>query len=111
MIYGYITKYIWIWKNIRNVDRSSRKQKLIVNGQSSEWKTETSGIPEWLILSPILFVILYIEISDPPNSLENNSKLYTCIRMTLKCLIEIKSKTDCDLLQQDISCMNEWSEK
>ena len=51
-MYGIGENYIqWIGSFLLN-----RKQKVSVNGESSEWK---SGIPRGSVLSPVLFV-LYI---------------------------------------------------
>ena len=52
---------------------NDRRQRVVVNGKSSEWTNETSGIPQRSVLVPILFVIY---INDMPNSLSSEIFLF-----------------------------------
>ena len=48
---------------------NDRRQRLIVNGKSSEWTNLTSGIPQGSVPSPILFVIYIKDMPDGLSSL------------------------------------------
>ena len=58
----------WIGDILRN-----RKQRVMVNGASSEWRNITSGIPPGRVLGPILFLIF---INDMPKVIQCLVKLF-----------------------------------
>ena len=60
--------YSWIKEFLSN-----RRQRVVVNGQCSDWKNITSGIPQGSVLGPILFVIF---INDMPDAIACCMKLY-----------------------------------
>lgn len=86
---------------------SDRKQRVIVNGVSSDWKDVTSGIPQGSVLGPICFVLY---INDLPNSIRYESDIFLFPDDT-KIFREIMCKADCELLQADIYEMKKWSDK
>ena len=83
-----------------------RKQRVTVNGTSSTWRPVTSGIPQGSVMGPIMFVLY---INDLPDCLKNDSELYLYADDT-KIFRKIKCEEDCQKLQEDIECMQNWSD-
>ena len=51
----------------------NRKQRVILNGQSSSWANINAGVPQGSILGPLLFLIYINDLSD---NLQCNPKLF-----------------------------------
>ena len=69
-------KCIWVKGDLRALIESflfERQQRVILNGQESEWLTIKAGVPQGSILSPLFF---YIYINDLSGTLESNVKLF-----------------------------------
>ena len=51
-----------------------RSQRVVIDGQSSEWTGISAGVPQGLILCPLFFLIY---INDLPNGLVSKIKIFT----------------------------------
>jgi len=85
---------------------SDRQQRVCINGCCSNLINVTSGIPQGSVLGPILFVIY---INDLPDMV-NNSITYLFADDT-KLFNEIACPADIDKLQQDLTALQELSDK
>ena len=83
---------------------TNRQQRVVVNGEASDWQEVLSGIPQGSILGPILFIIF---INDLPSVVGNVCKLFADDCKLYKI---IKSKLDQDDLQNDIDNLCKWSQ-
>ena len=63
---------------------SGRLQRVVLNEQTSSWRTALAVIPQGSILGPLLFLVY---IDDLPNGLKSNGKLFaddTCLFTIVK---------------------------
>ena len=84
---------------------TDRRQRVVVDGEVSSWKSVLSGVPQGSVLGPILFIV-YI------NDLEEGvtGKILKCADDT-KLFTKNKEIGDKQNLQDDIEKLVKWSEK
>ena len=82
-----------------------RKQKVVVNGSSSDWCDVISGVPQGSVIAALLFVIY---INDLPENIRSHLFLFAD---DCKFFREIASQEDIDIMQADLDTLFEWSQK
>ena len=100
---GYgITGKIYKWIESFLTDRL---QRVVVNGEFSDWSSVLSGIPQGSVLGPVLFVIF---INDLPECVSSRIFLFAD---DTKLYRRIENDEDHDKLQKDLDSLQDWSDK
>ena len=84
---------------------TNRKQKVVLNGASSEWSRIYSGIPQSSVLGPLLFSIY---VNDILFVTESQTLMFAD---DTKIFRQIQSQMDFHQFQQDINNLFAWSVK
>ena len=82
-----------------------RRQRVIVDGEISNWKSVLSGVPQGSVLGPILFLIYINDLED-----DISNKVLKFADDT-KVFRKVTNDTDKDILQDDLEKLVKWSEK
>ena len=83
---------------------TTRSQRVVINGQYSEWLPVASGVPQGSILGPLLF-ILYVD--DVRQVVKHSSiKLFAD---DISLYSQVSCYDDCLQLQSDLSSIYQWS--
>ena len=82
----------------------SRKQRLVLNGQYSSWRDVNAGVPQGLILGPLLFLVY---INDLSNGLKSNPKLFANDTSLVLVIHDVNS-SQIDL-NENLDKINNWA--
>ena len=85
---------------------TSRFQRVVVNGHSSNWLPVLSGVPQGSILGPLLFILFVNDITSVVKS--SSIKVFAD---DVSVYAEVSSVDDCNRLQDDLSSIYNWSIK
>ena len=83
---------------------SNRLQRVVLNGQSSDWEKVTAGVPQGSILGPLLFLIY---INDISKNLESNVKLFADDTSIFSVVFE--SNLTSRILNNDLLKIQQWA--
>ena len=84
---------------------TDRRQRVVVDGEVSNWKSVLSGVPQGSVLGPILFLIY---INDLDESITNNVLKFAD---DTKLFRKVNTDGDKQHLQNDLDRLVKWSEK
>lgn len=84
---------------------TERKQRVVVNGECSDWVNVTSSVPQGTVTCPLWFLIF---INDLPHGITSKIRLFAddCVMYRT-----IKGPSDADQLQQDLHRLTEWQNR
>ena len=99
---GYVIQ-VKLLKWIKNFLKD-RKQRVQVDRSSSEWTNVTSGIPQGIVLGPLLFLIY---INDLPGVDHRFIKLFAD---HAKLYAVVNTANDATVVQNDLGSLDNWSE-
>jgi len=96
-IEGKVLRWIEAWLR-------DRRQRVVLNGECSEWADVTSGVPQGSVLGPILFLIF---INDLDEGIINKILKFAD---DTKVIGRVGTQNQIEELRQDIKKLMKWSE-
>ena len=82
----------------------NREQRVVLNGQTSEWKKMNSGVPQGSVLGPLLFLIY---INDLPDGLTSMCKIFADDTSLFSKVLDVNESAK--TLNIDLEKINQWA--
>ena len=81
---------------------SDRYQRVVINGQVSNWEKVLSGVPQGSVLGPLLFLLFVDDMDD--------SLMSGCLKFAddTKIFRQVGSENDLSAIQEDIDKLGKW---
>ena len=98
-----------ISENLLNLLRNflnGRKQRVVLNGQFSTWKSVNAGVPQGSILGSLLF---FIYINDLTKGISSNAKLFADDTSLFSVTHDVQ--TSANNLNKDLERISKWATK
>ena len=90
----------WITDFLQN-----REMRTIIKDEKSGWCKVISGVPQGTVLAPVMFLVY---INDMVEEVDSYISLFADDAKLLK---RVENNTDCEMLQNDLNKIYEWSKR
>ena len=97
---GFVLNWIESWL-------TGRSQRVVLNGEGSEWKPVESGVPQGSVLGPVCFVIFINDLDDVCQTISMIKKFADDTKLCNK----IINDDDRKILQQCLDDLLDWANK
>ena len=98
-ISGQILRWIGAW--LRN-----REQRVVLNGEASDWAAVLSGVPQGSVLGPLLFLIFINDLDEAAAA-----RFIFKFADDTKVAQPAQTEEDCAVLQESLDGLVQWAER
>ena len=85
-------------------DLHNREQRVVLNGQTSEWRKIKAGVPQGSVLGPLLFLIY---INDLPDGITSIGKIFADDTSLFSKVLDVNKSVN--ELNSDLERINQWA--
>ena len=82
----------------------NREQRVVLNGQTSEWRKIKAGVPQGSVLGPLLFLIY---INDLPHGITLICKIFADDTSLFSMVLDVNKSIN--ELNSDLERINQWA--